>query len=98
MPPAVAEIEPAVANAPTQTTVPSADQATKRPNGIRTLPATIGTTAWITATNRAAASAGPPRARRYSSAPSKRAAPIRWPSREWRSRGPSARPAAYPRI
>jgi hypothetical protein len=61
---ALAVTAPTPANVPTHSTVPSADQPRKRPNGIRATPATIGTTAWITATNRTATSAGAPRSRR----------------------------------
>lgn len=61
---ALAVTAPTPANVPTHSTVPSADQPRNRPNGIRATPATIGTTAWITATKRTATSAGAPRSRR----------------------------------
>lgn len=89
---------PSPVNAPTHSVVPSADQRRKRPNGIRATPAAIGTTAWMTATNRTATSAGAPRSRRYASARSNRSAPIRRPSRVCRNRDPKTRPTPYPRI
>ena len=95
---ALAVAAPTPAKAPTQSSVPSADQPRKRPNGIRATPATIGTTAWMTATKRTATSAGAPRSRRYSSARSKLCAPIRRPSPVSRSRAPKTRPIAYPQI
>ena len=55
---------PTPPNAPTHSVVPTADQPRNRPNGIRTVPATIGTTAWITATKRTATSADAPFSRR----------------------------------
>lgn len=77
---------PTPANALTHSTVPSADQRRKRPNGILAVPATIGTTEWITATNRAATSAEAPLSRRYASARFHRCVPILRPSRVSRRR------------
>ena len=89
---------PAPAKTTTQIAVPSDDHPTNRPNGIFAVPATIGTTAWITATKRTATSAVAPRSRRYASARSHRSAPIRRPSRVSRRRAPRTRPTAYPAI